>query len=46
MTRVWTLDWCELPPEPLDFGLIPLLQLRERFDSLKDQVKPVGITIH
>jgi len=46
MTRIWALDWCELPREPLDFGLIPLLQLREQFDKLKDDVKPVGITIH
>lgn len=46
MTRIWALDWCELPSEPLDFGLIPLLQLREQFDKLKDDVKPVGITIH
>lgn len=46
MTRIWALDWCELPVEPLDFGLIPLLQLREQFDKLKDDVKPVGITIH
>lgn len=46
MTRIWALDWCELPVEPLDYGLIPLLQLREQFDKLKDDVKPVGITIH
>jgi hypothetical protein len=46
MTRIWALDWCELPAEPVDFGLIPLLQLREAFDRLKDDVKPVGITIH
>jgi hypothetical protein len=46
MTRIWALDWCELPAEPLDFGLIPLPQLREQFDKLKDDVKPVGITIH
>jgi len=46
MTRIWALDWCELPQEPLDFGLIPLSRLREEFDKLKDEVKPVGITIH
>ena len=46
MTRIWALDWCELPKEPLDYGLIPLSKLREQFDKLKDEVKPVGITIH
>jgi hypothetical protein len=46
MTRIWALDWYELPVDPIDFGLIPLQQLREAFDRLKDDVKPVGITIH
>lgn len=46
MTRIWSLDWYELPVEPLDYGLIPLADLRQAFDRIKDQVKPVGITIH
>ena len=46
MTRVWTLDWYELPVDPLDFGLFPLEDLRNRFDILKEQVKPLGITLH
>lgn len=46
MTRIWSLDWYELPQEPLDYGLMPLSQLRHAFDQLKDQVQPVGITIH
>jgi len=46
MTRVWSLDWYELPVEPLDYGLMPLSELRHAFDQLKDQVQPVGITIH
>lgn len=46
MTRVWALDWCELPKDPVDFGLIPLQQLRTAFDHMKDDVQPVGITIH
>lgn len=46
MTRVWTLDWYELPIDPLDFGLFPLEDLRDRFDLLKEQVKPLGITLH
>lgn len=46
MTRIWALDWCDLPKDPVDFGLIPLSQLRSVFDKLKDDVKPVGITLH
>ena len=46
MTRIWSLDWYELPADPLDFGLMPLSHLREAFDEMKDQVQPVGITIH
>ncbi|KAA0875903.1 hypothetical protein [Nitrincola tapanii] len=46
MTRIWSLDWYELPVDPLDFGLMPLASLREAFDQLKDSVQPVGITLH
>ncbi len=46
MTRIWSLDWYELPAEPLDYGLMPLSELRHAFDRMKDQVQPVGITIH
>ncbi|WP_432698570.1 hypothetical protein ACQUQP_09570 [Marinobacterium sp. YM272] len=46
MTRVWSLDWYELPTDPVDFGLMPLSHLRHAFDEMKDQVQPVGITIH
>ena len=46
MTRVWSLDWYEMPAEPLDFGLFPLQELRERFDQVKYQVQPLGITLH
>ena len=46
MTRVWSLDWYELPKDPLDFGLFPLEDLRERFDNIKEKVKPLGITLH
>ena len=46
MTRIWSLDWYELPAEPLDYGLMPLSDLRYAFDRVKDRVQPVGITIH
>lgn len=46
MTRVWSLDWYELPKDPLDYGLFPLEGLRERFDKMKEQVKPLGLTLH
>lgn len=46
MTRIWSLDWIELPVEPVDYGLKPLSELRNSFDQLKDGVEPIGITIH
>lgn len=46
MTRVWALDWFEMPVDPVDYGLSPLSELRESFDLLKIKVAPIGITIH
>ena len=46
MTRIWSLDWYELPVDPIDFGLMPLSHLRHVFDDMKDRVQPIGITIH
>lgn len=46
MTRIWALDWYDLPVEPLDYGLIPLAHLRADFDAIKAQVKPLGIQLH
>lgn len=46
MTKVWVLDWYPLPVDPLDYGLIPLEELREAFDAIKHEVKPVGIQLH
>jgi hypothetical protein len=46
MTRIWALDWFDLPVEPLDYGLIPLSGLRAEFDAMKAQVKPLGIQLH
>lgn len=46
MTRVWALDWCELPVDPVDFNLQPLSRLRDAFDDIKSEVEPVGITLH
>lgn len=46
MTRVWSLDWYELPTDPVDYGLMPLSHLRHAFDGMKERVEPVGITIH
>lgn len=46
MTRIWALDWYELPASPEDFGLIPLASLRKAFDALKGDVRPIGIQLH
>ncbi|MEH6576915.1 MAG: hypothetical protein V7731_07515 [Amphritea sp.] len=46
MTRVSTLDWYELPVDPVDFGLHPLAQLRDQFDKVKPEINPIGLTYH
>lgn len=46
MTRVWSLDWFQIPASPEDYGLIPLIDLRERFDEIKFDAKPIGLTLH
>ncbi|MGB1237558.1 MAG: hypothetical protein ACPG4U_05060 [Pseudomonadales bacterium] len=46
MTKVWTLDWFELPVDPIDYALQPLSSLREAFDALKRDVAPIGLTFH
>ncbi|PIE25092.1 MAG: hypothetical protein CSA60_01940 [Neptuniibacter caesariensis] len=46
MTKVWALDWFELPVSPEDYGLKRLIDLRDDFDQIKDGVKPVGLTLH
>lgn len=46
MTRVWALDWFELPKSPEDHGLTKLVDLREYFDEVKRGVSPIGITLH
>lgn len=46
MTKIWALDWATIPADPIDYGLKPLAELRERFDELKGQITPIGITFH
>jgi len=46
MTKIWALDWMELPADPVDYSLMPLAQLRDTFDLLKLDVSPIGITFH
>lgn len=46
MTRVWALDWFELPVSPEDHGLIKLIDLREAFDKIKLDVAPIGLKLH
>jgi len=46
MTRIWALDWFEKPAAPEDFGFVPLRRLREVFDDIKVDSRPVGITLH
>ncbi|MGB0204060.1 MAG: hypothetical protein ACPF9K_03295 [Neptuniibacter sp.] len=46
MTKVHSLDWFELPQSPEDHGLFKLINLRDRFDELKQEIKPIGLTLH
>lgn len=46
MTRVANLEWLDCPAHPEDFGLQPLEQLRDAFDSIKHSVAPIGIQLH
>ncbi|NQZ30171.1 MAG: hypothetical protein HRU06_02805 [Oceanospirillaceae bacterium] len=46
MTKIWALDWAELPADPIDYALKPMAELRVFFDELKIGVDPIGITFH
>jgi hypothetical protein len=46
MTKVHSLDWFELPLSPEDHGLFKLINLRDRFDEIKSQIMPIGLTQH
>lgn len=46
MTKVHVLDWFELPQSPEDHGLFKLINLRDRFDEIKTEIMPIGITQH
>jgi hypothetical protein len=46
MTRVWALDWFELPASPEDHCLTKLVDLRGYFDEVKKGVSPIGLTLH
>ncbi|WP_210395020.1 hypothetical protein [Motiliproteus sediminis] len=46
MTRVSTLSWYDKPADPVDFGLMPLRQLRATFDNERGKVRLIGVTLH
>lgn len=46
MTRIWALEWFELPAVPADYGLQPLECLRDTFDGMKSGIAPIGIRVH
>lgn len=46
MTRIWALEWFELPAVPYDYGLQPLECLRDTFDGMKAGIAPIGIRVH
>ncbi len=46
MTRVSTLDWYDLPADPVDYVLQPLSELRNCFDQQRNQISPIGLIYH
>ncbi|WP_299199609.1 hypothetical protein [uncultured Amphritea sp.] len=46
MTRVSTLDWYDLPADPVDYVLQPLSELRHCFDQQRNHISPIGLIYH
>lgn len=46
MTRVATLSWYDKPVDPVDHGLKPLAELRQCFDSVRQGIGIIGVTVH
>jgi hypothetical protein len=46
MTRIHSVNWLELPEDPLDHGLKPLVELRQQFDLLRPKRSALGEALH
>ena len=46
MTRIHSVNWLDLPEDPLDHGLKPLIELRKQFDLLRPKRPALGEALH
>jgi hypothetical protein len=46
MTRIHSVNWLDLPEDPLDHGLKPLIELRQQFDLLRPKRPALGEALH
>jgi hypothetical protein len=46
MTRIHSVNWLDLPEDPLDHGLKPLVELRQQFDLLRSKRPALGEALH
>ncbi|MDC9719917.1 MAG: hypothetical protein PSN46_04200 [Gammaproteobacteria bacterium] len=46
MTRIHSVNWLDLPEDPLDHGLKPLIELRQQFDLLRPKCPLLGEALH
>jgi len=46
MTRIHSVNWLDLPEDPLDHGLKPLIELRKQFDLLRSKRPALGEALH
>jgi len=46
MTRIHSVNWLDLPEDPLDHGLRPLIELRQQFDLLRPKRPVLGVALH
>ena len=46
MTRIHSVNWLDLPEDPLDHGLKPLIELRKQFDLLRPKGPALGEALH
>jgi hypothetical protein len=46
MTRIASINWLDLPADPLDHGLLSLSHLRTAFDGQRHHIRTIGIAVH
>ncbi len=46
MTRITSINWLDLPADPLDHNLLQLSHLRTVFDNQRHHIRTIGIAVH